>query len=63
MKQVFSVSNETSVKSTGIGSALAILTVFILAKFMEITAIDASIIVGSLTTIFNFVIKKEMFGK
>lgn len=63
MKQVFSPSNETSVKSTGVGSGIAIIVVFILAKIFTISSFDAGVIVGAMTTIFNYIINKETFNK
>lgn len=62
-------TNKTTVAKTGIGAGFAILIVFIIGKtalFAEpLSAEDGAIIVGALTSIFNWLIPADWkpFGK
>lgn len=59
MKSTFSKKNETTVVTTGIGSAIAIILIWTASQFLPLTATDASILVGAFTVIFNYFIPKK----
>lgn len=52
----FSKKNETTVTTTTIGAAIAVVLVWVGSQFVNLTAVDASVLVGAFTTIFNYFI-------
>ena len=58
-KNTFSKKNETTVVTTTIGSAIAVVAIWIASQFIEITAVDASLLVGAFSTIFNYFVPSK----
>ena len=52
----FSKKNETTVTTTTIGAAIAVVLVWVGSQLVNLTAVDASVLVGAFTTIFNYFI-------
>jgi len=50
----FAKRNETTVTTTTIGAAIAVVLVWVASQFYTVTAVDASLLVGAFTTIFNY---------
>lgn len=52
----FAKKNETTVTTHTIGSAIAVILIWVASQFVKIDAVDASLLVGAFTIVFNYFI-------